>query len=456
MTVRSSQPWSKRSLTGWGRTAPSVARLVEPRDADDVVAAVAGRGDRGVIARGLGRSYGDAAQNAGGTVMRLSGMSRVLSVDVESALATVEAGASLDHLMRTLLPLGLFVPVTPGTRYVTVGGAIAADVHGKDHHLRGSFCQHVESLDLLLANGTVRHVGPDDDADLFWATAGGMGLTGVILRATLRMLPVETASVVVDTERARDLDDLMDRLTGSDHLYTYSVAWVDCLARGSSLGRSVLTRGWPARRDDLPARARSRALEFRPRRLAGVPDAVPLGLVNRASITALNEAWFRKAPRERRGQIQPIAPFFHPLDGLQSWPRLYGPRGFVQYQLVVPFGQEGVVRRCLELLHSRGVVSSLAVLKRFGPGNAGPLSFPAPGWTLALDLPVTPGLATLLDRFDALVLEAGGRVYLAKDSRVAPADLHRMYPKIDHWLEVRRAVDPDGAFSSDLSRRLAL
>ena len=447
---------TRRSLTGWGRTAPSVAEVVVPSSQDELVALVQARPERGVLARGLGRSYNDAAQNAGGTVLDLRRLDRVLAVDVAAARVQVEAGASLDRLMHLLLPLGLFVPVTPGTRSVTVGGAIAADVHGKDHHVAGSFCSSVESLDLLLADGQVRTVGPDREPELFWATAGGMGLTGVVLRATLRMRPVETSSVVVDTERARDLDDLMARLTANDSEYTYSVAWVDCLARGRRRGRAVLTRGWPARRDQLPPRERRAPLEFRARARLEVPDVLPSGLVNRASVAALNEAWYRRAPRERRGEVQGIAPFFHPLDGLGHWHRAYGPRGFTQYQYVVPFGREQAVARSLEVLDEGGAVPALAVLKRFGPGNPGPLSFPAPGWTLAVDLPVTAGTAAVLARLDELVLDAGGRVYLAKDARLPPAALRRMYPELDRWRAVRREVDPGGTFSSDLARRLDL
>jgi len=447
---------ARRVLTGWGRTAPSAADVLAPGSVDEAVSAVLARPERGVLARGLGRSYNDAAQNAGGTVLDLRRLDRVLAVDLPAARVTVEAGASLDRLLHLLLPLGLFVPVTPGTRSVTVGGAIAADVHGKDHHVAGSFCSSVESLDLLLADGQVRTVGPEQEPALFWATAGGMGLTGVVLRATLRMRAVETSSVVVDTERARDLDDLMARLTADDHRYTYSVAWVDCLARGRRRGRAVLTRGWPARRDQLPPEQQRSPLEFRHRARLRVPDLVPSGLVNRATVAALNEAWYRKAPQERRGEVQGIARFFHPLDGLGDWHRAYGARGFVQYQYVVPFGEERAVQRSLEVLDEGGAVPALAVLKRFGPGNPGPLSFPTPGWTLAVDVPVTARTAPVLARLDEVVLAAGGRVYLAKDARVDAAALRRMYPELERWLAVRRQVDPDRTFTSDLARRLDL
>jgi decaprenylphospho-beta-D-ribofuranose 2-oxidase len=248
----------------------------------------------------------------------------------------------------------------------------------------------------------------------------------------------------------------MDRMTADDDRYTYSVAWVDCLARGRSLGRSVLTRGWPARRDQLAARDRSRPLEFSARPAPALPAEAPVSLVNRASVRLLNEAWYRRAPRARRRDVQAVGPFFHPLDVVDAWPRVYGPRGFVQYQFVVPPDRHGVVRASLELLHRHGIVVSLAVLKRFGPGDPGPLSFPAEGWTLAVDVPVVDGLAAVLDRLDALVLEAGGRLYLAKDSRMSPATVPAMYPRLEHWRRVRRSVDPDGVFASDLSRRLGL
>lgn len=444
----------RRVLSGWGRTAPTVADVVRPHDDDEVREAVLGAPRRGVLARGLGRAYGDAAQSAGGTVLDLTAMDRVLQVDTVTGVVVVEAGASLDRLMRLLLPLGLFVPVTPGTRQVTVGGAVAADVHGKDHHRVGSFCRSVLWLDLLTADGQVRRTGPDADPDLFWATAGGMGLTGVVLRAALRMRRVETSSVVVDTERTRDLADLLDRMEEGDARYEYSVAWVDCLAPGRSLGRSVLTRGRPATRDELPRRARADPLRFDPPRPLPVRVPAPTGAMNRWTGRAANAAYYAKA-RDRTDEVQGIAPFFHPLDVADGWNAVYGSAGFVQYQLLVPPGEEAALERCLVRL-SREALPTLAVLKRFGDGTPGPLSFPAPGWTLAVDLPVTPGTAALLDGLDEEVLAAGGRLYLAKDSRTTPDRLRRMYPRIDGWRAVRDRVDPDRRFSSDLSRRLCL
>ncbi len=449
---------AREVLTGWGRTAPTTAEVVRPGDAASVASVLAsfrpGTGARGAIARGLGRSYGDAAQNAGGTVVATAALDHMSWSDESAGLLRAGAGTSLDTILRALVPRGWFVPVSPGTRAVTIGGAIAADVHGKNHHADGSFASHVTSLTLATPTG-IREVSPATDRALFWATAGGMGLTGIILEATIRMLVIETSSVRVVTERAANLDDVMGRMTAGDREHRYSVAWVDCLAGGRFLGRSVLTRGDHARVEELPAGARANPLGFDAGRAMAVPAFVP-GLVNRATIRLFNEAWFRKA-RAHATTIESIPGFFHPLDGVRGWNRLYGPGGFVQYQFAVPHGAEGVVETALQRLSALRLPSFLGVLKRFGPGDPGPLSFPIPGWTLALDLPARlPGLAGFLDALDELVAGAGGRVYLAKDGRLRPDLLRRMYPRLGEWLAVRDEVDPEGSLQSDLARRLGL
>jgi decaprenylphospho-beta-D-ribofuranose 2-oxidase len=415
---------------------------------------MASSGRRRLVARGLGRAYGDAAQAAGGLVLDMTPLDRVIDSDLDEGWVRVEAGVSLDALMRTLVPKGWWVPVTAGTRHVTVGGAIAADIHGKNHHCDGSFCSYVSGLVLATPRG-VLHVGPGSEPEVFWATAGGMGLTGVVLEATLRLLRIETAFMLVDTERADDLDDCLDRMSGRDSEYQYSVAWIDCLARGARLGRSVLTRAGHAGRDDLGSV--SHPLAFDPRAQLEVPFTAPRSMLNPLTVSAFNEAWYRKAPRWRSAQVKPIASYFHPLDSLGSWNRLYGPRGFLQYQFVVPFGAEDTLRGVVERLSSERLASFLAVLKRFGPADPGPLSFPSTGWTLALDVPAgTPRLSVVLDGLDEMVAQAGGRVYLAKDSRLRPDLLGAMYPRLEDWKRVREKLDPDGVLASDLALRIGL
>jgi len=464
-----SMPTSERPapqlLTGWGRTAPSATTVVEHRFDD-----VAGLGrrlrhlsPRGAIARGLGRSYGDSAQNGGGAAITIApgpgcDDEAPIVFDHQARTVTASAGVGLDDLLRVSVPLGLFVPVTPGTRFVSVGGAIASDIHGKNHHVEGTFANHVRSLQLLLADGSAVDVSRSQDPELFWATVGGMGLTGVILRATFAMLPIETSRCRVDTERAADLDTLMHLMSTGDHTFRYSVAWIDLLARGASLGRSVLTRGDHARVEELSPREAVDPLGYRPRRLVSVPPLIPRrGVLNHATVAAFNEFWFRAAPQRRIAEVMAVAKFFHPLDAISQWNRLYGRSGFLQYQFVVPFGEETALRHVIERLATSGTASFLAVLKRFGAANLAPLSFPTAGWTLALDIPArAAGLAELLVELDDVVLGAGGRHYLAKDSATTPAAIRRGYPRLGEWQDVRDRVDPHHRWISDQSRRLRL
>ena len=436
----------RERLYGWGRTSPSFANVLTPDTEADVLEALTTQ--RHVLARGLGRSYGDAAQAAGGVVLRNDAFTEMSAIS-EDGLVTVGSGVSIDDLIRVGMPLGWFVPVTPGTRQVSVGGAIAADVHGKNHHVDGSFGQHVREMRIATPIGIIT-CSPHQNSDLFWATVGGMGLTGFILDATVQLLAISSDHVVVDTVKHNDLDGVMADMIDNDHRYRYSVSWVDCMTKGRSMGRGIITRG-----DHAPSSEGSLTPPSSAK--ITVPLDAPSGLLNPLSIRIFNELWFRKAPAKRDAEEQSIGTFFHPLDGVNDWNRLYGRRGFVQYQFAVPDAATDTVRHAIETLSRSGVPSFLAVLKRFGDSNPGLLSFPTPGWTLALDLPVGPGgLPRVLDSLDELVLEAGGRVYLAKDARLDPASFRAMYPRYEEFLAVKNAVDPQGVVTSDLARRLEL
>jgi decaprenylphospho-beta-D-ribofuranose 2-oxidase len=437
--------------------------VLAPQNTSELCALIRQAAPASLIPRGLGRSYGDAAQLDGAAVIDLGAFDSV-ALDAPAARVTAGSGLSLSDILRVIVPAGFFLPVTPGTRNVTLGGAIAADVHGKNHHGEGSFARHVHHLRLVDGTGEIRELTPEGDPSTtaaFWATTGGMGLTGVITEACFSLIPIETALISVDTDRHRDLDSLMAAMMEGDAHCRYSVAWVDSLHQG---GRGVLTRGDHASVEQLRVTGGTVAgctpeapLAYDPKALASAPPFLPGGLLNGFTVRAFNEAWYRKAPKHRVGELQAIAPFFHPLDGVSDWNRIYGPAGFLQYQFAVPDGAAELVPLTLAALRKVGAPSFLTVLKRFGPGTPGPLSFPQPGWTLAADVPAAvPGLLAALDALDEQVAEAGGRLYLAKDSRQSAGMLQRSYPRLAEWQQERTRLDPRHVFSSDLARRLAI
>lgn len=445
-------------LSGWGNTAATRATVVHPADTSALAAILDRPAPRGIIARGLGRSYGDPAQNAGGLVVDTTAVRGIGPVDTERGVATAASGTTIHDLITDLVPRGWFVPVTPGTRQVTVGGAIASDVHGKNHHAVGSWGNALESITLVTPANGLQVVSPSHRGDLFWATVGGMGLTGIIVDATFRLHRIQSSLLSVDTDRTPDLDTTLELMESSDHAYDYSVAWIDLMAGGAHQGRSVLDRGQFAAIDQLSSKQRVDPLSFRTSTPATFPGPTPLNFVRPSTVRAFNELWYRKAPRRRRDHLQSISTFFHPLDMVHRWNRVYGRGGLLQWQCAVPLDATEELRRLVAELSASGCPSFLAVLKRFGAGNPGHLSFPIPGWTLAMDLPADPrsGSAALLDRLDERVVAAGGRLYLAKDSRMRPELLAEMYPRLDEWRSVRDEADPHGQLVSDQARRLGL
>ena len=460
-------PLTPRSLTGFGQTAPSVAQVLSTPDVEVIAAAVRQVADasasspsylrRGIVARGLGRSYGDHACNGGGIVVDMTRLNRIHSLSSETAIADVDAGVSLDQLMKTALPFGLWVPVLPGTRQVTVGGAIGSDIHGKNHHSAGSFGNHVLSLDLLMADGEVRTLTPDGaDSELFWATIGGNGLTGIVIRARIAMTRTETAYFIADGIATANLDETIAVHTdGSEDNFTYSSAWFDLISAPPKLGRAAVSRGSLAKLDQLPAKLAKNPLKFDAPQLLKVPDIFPVSAMNKLSFTAIGEVYYRLGGTYS-GKIMNLSQFYHMLDLVSGWNNAYGPKGFAQHQFLVPPDALDEFKAIIRWIQTSGQYSALNVFKLFGPGNRAPLSFPMAGWNVAMDFPVKAGVNEFLNELDDRAMEFGGRVYTAKDSRVNAEKFHRMYPRIDEWIATRRKADPNGVFASDMARRLEL
>ena len=463
-----------RRLTGWGRTAPALSHVLTPRSVDEIARAVAVVNDanasspahlrRGVIARGLGRSYGDSAQNSGGLVLDLSRFDRIHSIDAETAVAVVDAGVNLDQLMRAALPFGLWVPVLPGTRQVTVGGAIGHDVHGKNHHSAGSFGNHVQRLELLVADGRILTLEPggtadDPEGELFWATIGGNGLTGIITTVWIAMTRTESAYFLADTDQTHSLDETIALHTdGSESRYTYSSAWFDAISAPPKLGRAAISRGNLATLAELEEYAPKLAkdpLAMNAKPLFTFPDVFPNGLANKYTFGPIGEVYYRMGGTHRN-QVKGLPAFYHMLDLFGEWNRAYGSKGFLQYQFIVPPGEVEGFKGIIRDIQASGHYSFLNVFKLFGPGNKAPLSFPMEGWNVCVDFPINDRLGAFVTDLDAKVMSMGGRLYTAKDSRVPAETFHAMYPEIDSWIATRRRIDPNDVFVSDMGRRLEL
>ncbi|HME03676.1 MAG TPA: FAD-binding oxidoreductase [Solirubrobacteraceae bacterium] len=452
-----------RSLSGWGRTKRSICRVLRPCGVPEILDTLASRyDDAGVIARGAGRSYGDAAQNDGGTVLDMTALDRIVSIDPENRLVTAQAGTTVARLMASLAPHRLTLPVVPGTRHVTLAGAIASDIHGKNHHRDGALARHVASLSLCTPAGELMQLTPEGDADLFYATMGGMGLTGVVVEATVRAEPLPSPWVTADTDRTQGLEQTLQLMSGAER-HRYSVAWLDLMARGAKMGRGIVSRADPLPADSFTPLIRGRTagaaypgtLTRRP--TLEVPRGFPGVLLRPASVRAFNALHWSAAPHRERGRPLALTPYFFPLDAVGAWNRLYGAGGLIQYQFVIPAGAEDALDRCFGLIRARRLPVYLAVFKRFGKAFGGPLSFPLEGWTLAADMPAgAPGLHSALGELDELVAAAGGRVYLSKDARLSGEALRAMYPQLDRFHAQRARVDPEGVMRSDLARRLGL
>ena len=444
-------------ISGWGLHNPANVNILNPDSIEQLDNIIINSGKNSILARGLGRSYGDAAQIKDKSVFNLNAFDHIY-LNKKDRLITAGSGVSINSLLKKIIPEGFFIPVSPGTSNVTIGGAIASDVHGKNHHLNGSFGNHIKEILLIDGMGNLKKLSsknnePIEIKNQFWATIGGMGLTGVIVEATFSLIPIKTSKMITSTYKYKDIDDLMDAMQNSQDNNQYIVAWLDSLSKKN---RGILTVGNHAVESDiLKNDPMENILSYYSKSMASAPSFLPFRVLNKFTVKAFNEFWFRKTPSEKKGEIKSISKFFHPLDGIDNWNKFYGAKGFIQYQFVVPEHEYRTIIEILEITKKINTPSFLTVLKKFGPGNKAFLSFPIKGWTLAIDFPLSlNNLKKTLLKLDEKVLSAGGRIYLAKDSMQSSEMFKRTYPRLNEWQEVKSKMDPNNIFCSDLSKRL--
>lgn len=441
-------------LGGWGNYPTINAKVLKPSGSDDIKKYFETMSP--FIPRGMGRSYGDSSLNE--TVVSTMGMNRFLGFDSEKGLLTAQCGVTLAEIQEVFVKRGWMLSVTPGTKIVSLGGAIASDVHGKNHHARGSFCDYVISMDLMTPDGNVHTITPKKQEDLFHATCGGMGLTGVILKATIQLKKVESAYIKQRTLKAKNLEEMLELFISTEH-YPYSVAWLDLVAKGKKLGRGLLMVGDNASADDVrKSLKKENPLEISLGRKFNVPFQFPSIALNPLSVAAFNFLYYNKIFKKDSESIVSYDSFFYPLDGVKNWNRIYGKRGFVQYQFVVPRknGREAITK-IIERISKSGQASFLDVLKVMGGSNKNYLSFPDEGYTLALDFAMSKNLEVLLQELDSMVMEYGGRFYLTKDSRMDPETFASGFPHgLEKFMALRKKIDPNEKLQSLQSRRLGL
>jgi decaprenylphospho-beta-D-ribofuranose 2-oxidase len=441
-------------LSGWGNFPKQTGHVYRPEKYRDLQEILRLKNQSNFISRGAGRSYGDNALNEQNGVILHTRLNRFLSFDEQTQVLECEAGVTFGEIIECFLPHGYLPPVTPGTKYVTVGGAISNDVHGKNHHKDGSFSKHVLDFRLLVASGECLTCSREENQELFWATVGGIGLTGMILSARVKLMKVESAYIEVDYKKTSNLDETLVLLSKTDGKYQYSVAWIDCFSTDRSMGRSVLMLGNHVMRSQLDGKVEP--LSSKKRRNMNVPFHLPSFALNPYSMKTFNSFYYRRFKDAAR-EVEDYDSFFYPLDRLLNWNRLYGKAGFIQYQAVFPSetARMGLTKLLQNLTQAR-MASFLAVLKTLGERSGGMLAFPRKGFTLALDIPLRGGTDFLafIRKLDEVVLTHGGVLYLAKDSFMSPDVFAQMYPELPKFREVKAKIDPGCLFSSSMARRL--
>ncbi len=442
-----------RNISGWGRYPIQQCQLYRPEKYQDFHTELSTS-----IAYGNGRSYGDAALNDQGAVILTERLNRFLEFDKTTGIIRAEAGVTLKEILEVIIPAGWFLPVTPGTQFATLGGCVAVDAHGKNHHHVGSFGQHVLSLELITSQNEKIICSPEKHSDLFWATISGMGLTGLIGTISLQLQPLTSTTMVVKNNAAENLEHAIKLLNDPTIDDQYSVAWIDCLATGKNLGRSIIMTAHHALIDELPSEQRIAPLKMNYHNASRMPFNLPSWALNSFTVKLFNKYHYYYHAQKNNRYLQDYVPYFYPLDKILEWNRLYGKHGFVQYQCVIPTAQSlPGLQKLLQRLSHFGGASFLAVLKRLGESSKGLLSFPMPGFTLALDIPLSnKSTLQLLNELDEIVLEHQGRVYLAKDARMSPKTFRQMYPQYSQWLAIKKTIDPQNSFSSSLARRLEI
>lgn len=405
-----------------------------------------------IIARGNGRCYGDASL-AGNTISTLK-YDKALSFDTVNGIFECQSGMLLSDILEVIVPKGWFLPVTPGTKFITVGGAVGSDVHGKNHHVDGSFSNHIREMDVLLANGEIITCSPTQHADLFEATCGGMGLTGIITKVTFGLKKIETSFIRQKQIKANNLEHIIQLFEEYKH-YTYSVAWIDCLKKGKNFGRSILILGEHAAVNDLDEAQQKDPLQLPKKKQITFPVNLPSWVLNTFTVKAFNFLYYGKNIKKEINNVVSYEPFFYPLDAILHWNRGYGRKGFIQYQFVLPLHAKQGLIEILQRISDAGLGSFLAVLKVFGKQDS-LISFPMEGYTLALDFPVRKGLFEFCDELDQVVLKYGGRLYMSKDARMKPEVLAAGYPTLDNFKAIVKKYDPEHKFLSTQSERLLL
>lgn len=406
------------------------------------------------ITRGLGRCYGDSALNT--SIISSLKLNRFISFDAQNGTLSCEAGVSFDEILKLIVPKGFFLPITPGTKFITVGGAIASDVHGKNHHVAGTFSNHLIDFNIILANGELKYCSKEINSELFWLTCGGMGLTGMIVSASFKLLKIPSAYIKNEATKAQNLDEIMQMFDNASDC-SMSVAWIDCLSKGKNLGRSILQKGEFALENELSKQQSKNPFSIHKEGKLMIPFNFPSFALNPLSVKAFNFLYYNKQIQKKQESIIHYDPFFYPLDAIHHWNRIYGKNGFTQYQFVLPKenSREGLIE-ILEFISQKNEGSFLAVLKLFGAQDENFLRFPKEGYTLALDFKIHNKLWAFLDQLDNLVAKYNGRVYLTKDVRMKSDFLFQSYPQAEDFKKQLQKYQFENKISSLQSQRLNL